>query len=163
MINAIESQHQKDMKWIACAIDLSRKAADEGESPFGTIIVASEKIIASAHNQTISLSDPTKHAEIVAIANAVREYGSDILQGATLYSSCAPCMMCLGTIYYAGIRRIVYSLRISDVAILGSGDPHVEPHQLIKSCGLGIKTTRDLCRNEALNVLQETFRLRGSI
>jgi tRNA(Arg) A34 adenosine deaminase TadA len=159
---SVQSEHE-DEKWISAAIEAARKGSEVGESPFGAVIVSAGRALAIAHNETNSSSNPTKHAEVVAIDRAIREHGAAVLESATLYSSCAPCLMCLGAAHYAGIRRLVYSLRISDVTVLGSGDPEIEPAHLASVLGLLIETRPDVERERALRLLQQVLCSRGSI
>lgn len=83
-------------------------AFDEKEVPVGAIIVQNERIIASAHNQTEQLNDPTAHAEMIAITQAAESTGSWRLSGCILYVTLEPCAMCAGAIVQARIPRVVY-------------------------------------------------------
>lgn len=152
-----------DKKWIALAIKAARYAIRSGESPFGAVIATSDTLLAVAYNRTNSTSDPTKHAEVLAINSVIHTHGSKILETSTLYSTCAPCLMCLGVAYYAGIRRLVYSLRIADVVALGSGDPMTEPDELIESLELGMENIKDVGREKAMELVLSCFHAKGSI
>jgi tRNA(Arg) A34 adenosine deaminase TadA len=77
--------------------------------PFGALIVRNGKVIAEGGNEVLLTNDPTAHAEIIAIRRACQKVGEFSLAGATLYSSCEPCPMCLSTIYWAQIDRIVFA------------------------------------------------------
>ena len=83
-------------------------AFDESEVPVGAIIVRDERIIASAHNQTEQLTDPTAHAEMIAITQAAESTNSWRLSACTLYVTLEPCAMCAGAIIQARIPRVVY-------------------------------------------------------
>ena len=91
---------------LACAQD----AADRGEAPIGAVVVdpASGEVIASAGNSPISLSDPTAHAEILALREAARKVGNYRLTGLELFVTLEPCAMCAGAISHARIGRLVY-------------------------------------------------------
>ena len=82
--------------------------ADEGEIPVGAIIVAENKIIAKAHNQTERLTDVTAHAEILALTSAFNYLGSKYLPECTLYVTLEPCLMCAGALYWSQIGKLVY-------------------------------------------------------
>lgn len=93
--------------------------------PFGAIIVKDEKILSIACNQVTSNIDPTAHAEIVAIRKACIELNNFNLFGATLYSTCEPCPMCLGAIYWARIKTVYYCLSRIDAERIGFADNHI--------------------------------------
>jgi tRNA(adenine34) deaminase len=105
---------------IGLALDEARRAAAEGEVPVGVIIVANGKIIASAHNQPIALSDPTAHAEILALRAAAKLLASYRLTGASLYVTLEPCLMCVGAIVHARVARVVYGARDPKAGAFGS-------------------------------------------
>ena len=90
--------------------------------PFGAVVARDGEILAEASNQVISATDPTAHAEIVAIRDAAREVGDFDLSGSTIYTSCEPCPMCLGAILWARIDRIVYANTRSEAAEIGFDD-----------------------------------------
>ena len=89
------------------ALSEARKAADMGEVPIGAVIVRDGEIIARGHNLTETGSDPTAHAEILAIRQAAEKLGGWKLPGCTLYVTCEPCSMCAGAIVWSRIERLV--------------------------------------------------------
>src|SRR5580692_3881599 len=91
------------------AIELSRESVSEGGGPFGAVVVLDGRVLGEGKNRVVADGDPTAHAEINAIRNACRTQGSHSLQGAVIYTSCEPCPMCLGAIWWAGISRIVFA------------------------------------------------------
>ena len=93
------------------AIELSIKSVDSGTGPFGAVIVKDNKIISEGFNIVTSSNDPTSHAEIVAIRNACKSLNNFVLKGCDLYTTCEPCPMCLGALYWSQISRIVYSAK----------------------------------------------------
>lgn len=99
-----------DLEMMARALELARQAAGAGEAPIGAVIVdpATRTIIAEAHNQPILLSDPTGHAEILALRAAAKALSNYRLPGLALYVSLEPCAMCAGAISHARIARLVY-------------------------------------------------------
>lgn len=84
--------------------------------PFGCVIVQKNKVIARGHNRTGVDRDPTAHGEMVAIRTCIAEQGSDVLQGATLYTSGEPCCMCMGAILWCGIGRLVYAAPLAELS-----------------------------------------------
>ena len=113
------------------------------------MIVKNEKIIAMGCNEVLSSNDPTAHAEVVAIRNACQSLQSHQLEGCTIYTSCEPCPMCLGAIYWARPDRIVYACTRQDAASIGFDDDfiykeillppnerHIEMHQCGQEQGM---------------------------
>jgi tRNA(Arg) A34 adenosine deaminase TadA len=105
------------------AIALSIQNAKSGiGGPFGALIVKGEDVIATGTNEVTSRNDPTAHAEIVAIREACRKLGVFQLTGCDLYTSCEPCPMCLGAIYWARIGNVFYGNGRADAAAIGFDD-----------------------------------------
>ena len=108
------------------AIALSQESVRLGKGgPFGAIIVKEGKIIAQGQNQVTSTNDPTAHAEIVAIREACRILETFQLQGCELYTSCEPCPMCLGAIYWARLHKVYYANTKVDAAQIGFDDQFI--------------------------------------
>ncbi len=98
-----------DEFWMQKAILEARRAADLGEVPVGAVIVASNgDVLALASNEMIRRSDPTAHAEILALRMAGAEIGNYRLVGATVYSTVEPCVMCAGALVNARVERLVF-------------------------------------------------------
>ena len=98
-----------DEKWMLHAIEIAREAADNGEVPVGSIVLDSEgQMIAAASNRTITDTDPTAHAEILALRSAAIHTGNYRLPGTTVYTTIEPCAMCAGALVNARVRRLVY-------------------------------------------------------
>ena len=94
---------------MAAAIALSQEAIRSGRGgPYGAIVVKSGEIIGQGMNEVTSLNDPTAHAEMTAIRQACEQVGNWNLSGCELYTSCEPCPMCLGAIYWARLERVYY-------------------------------------------------------
>ena len=97
-----------DEKFMRRALELARKAQEEGEVPVGAVVVLADEIVGEGWNRPIAASDPTAHAEIQALrsaSSAVRNYR---LTGATLYVTLEPCDMCVGAMFHARIARVVF-------------------------------------------------------
>jgi tRNA(adenine34) deaminase len=97
-----------DEEYMQLALKEARKAFEEDEVPVGCIIVMNNRIIARGNNQVEKLSDPTAHAEIIALTSAFHFLGSKYLPDATIYITVEPCLMCAGALYWSKIARIVY-------------------------------------------------------
>lgn len=116
---------QNDNKFLKLAIDIALNGINEGFGPFGAVIAADGEIIASSANKVVQSHDPTAHAEILAIREAALALGTHNLENCTLYSSCEPCPMCLGAIYWAGIRKVVYASDRQDASRAGFNDGNI--------------------------------------
>jgi len=108
-------------------MDAAVEASAEGVArrdggPFGAVIVQDGRIIARAWNRVICDQDPTAHAEILAIREACRTLGRFHLEDCELYTSCEPCPMCLGAIYWARLRTVIYAATRSDADEIGFSD-----------------------------------------
>jgi tRNA(Arg) A34 adenosine deaminase TadA len=108
----------------AIALSAEKMRAGLG-GPFGALIVRDGQVIAEGHNQVTSSNDPTAHAEVVAIRAACRRLGSFTLQGCEMYTSCEPCPMCLGAIYWSRLDRVYYANTRVDAAAIGFNDDHI--------------------------------------
>lgn len=105
------------------AIRLARENMRAGAGgPFGAVVVKDGKIIGRGWNQVTSANDPTAHAEVMAIRAACRALGDFRLNGATIYTSCEPCPMCLSAIYWARIERVYFAGTREDAAAAGFDD-----------------------------------------
>ena len=113
----------QDVAFINHAIKLSEQGirADAG-GPFGAIVVKDGKIIAEGYNKVTSTNDPTAHAEMVAIRAACKKLNSFQLEGCVIYTSCEPCPMCLGAIYWARPDAVYYACTKEDAAGIGFDD-----------------------------------------
>lgn len=104
------------------AIALSCEGVAEGGGPFGAVVAKDGRIIGEGRNAVVPSADPTAHAEIVAIRAACAGLGTHDLSGAVIYTSCEPCPMCLGAIWWARIGGIVYANDRADAAAIGFDD-----------------------------------------
>jgi guanine deaminase len=117
------TRNTKDRQFLGAAVALSRQHMEGGAGgPFGAVIVRDGRIIAEGWNQVTSSHDPTAHAEVVAIRRACAALGDFSLAGATIYSSCEPCPMCLAAIYWARLERLVFANTREQAAAIGFDD-----------------------------------------
>ena len=107
------------------AIKLSAESVQSGGGPFGAVIVRNGEIIARGENRVTVCNDPTAHAEVSAIREAAARMGTYDLSGCEIYSSCEPCPMCLGAIYWARLDRLYYAGTRADAANVGFDDAHI--------------------------------------
>lgn len=107
------------------AIALSEKSVSNGGGPFGAVIVRNGDIVAEASNSVTIDNDPTAHAEVNAIRQAAAKLGTFDLSDCELYTSCEPCPMCLGAIYWAHISKVYYSNDRKDAAEIGFDDDFI--------------------------------------
>ncbi|MCU0444135.1 MAG: nucleoside deaminase [Microscillaceae bacterium] len=125
-------------------------AYEMGEIPVGAVVVANQKIIAKAHNQTEQLQDVTAHAEILAITAAANYLGSKYLPACTLYVTLEPCVMCAGAIAWAQIGTLVY----------GAGDEKRGFSQINQGKGIlhpKTKVVKDIFAQPCQEILQQFF------
>jgi guanine deaminase len=112
--------------FMARAIQLSIENVRSGRGgPFGTVIVRENQIIAEAVNRVTATNDPTAHAEILAIREACEKLGSFELKDCELYTSCEPCPMCFGAIYWARLSRYYFANTAQDAAQIGFDDSFI--------------------------------------
>jgi tRNA(Arg) A34 adenosine deaminase TadA len=116
----------KDFKFLRRAIELSKEGMDQNAGgPFGAVIVKNNSIISEAFNQVTSTNDPTAHAEVLAIRRACHNLKTFQLEGCTIYTSCEPCPMCLGAIYWARPDRVVYACTKEDAKAIDFDDAFI--------------------------------------
>ncbi|WP_369824060.1 nucleoside deaminase [Frondihabitans sp. PAMC 28766] len=112
-----------DATWLARAIDLATANVGDGGGPFGALIVGADgDLIAEGQNRVTRDLDPTAHAEVVAIRAACQAVGSFSLAGATLYTSCEPCPLCLAAALWSRVDRVVFAADRYDAARGGFDD-----------------------------------------
>ena len=97
-----------DERFMRAALELAQQAGAAGEVPVGAVVVKDGEIIGRGYNRPISASDPTGHAEIVALREASAKLGNYRLGGCELYVTLEPCVMCSGAIFHARVSRVVY-------------------------------------------------------
>jgi tRNA(adenine34) deaminase len=105
---------------MRAALDLAFEAAAAGEVPVGAVVVKDGEIIGRGYNRPITTSDPTAHAEIIALREAARSLGNYRLTGCELYVTLEPCAMCVGAMVHARLARIVYGAMDPKTGACGS-------------------------------------------
>jgi guanine deaminase len=116
-------ENKENQKFMRIAIELSEYNVKQGQGgPFGAVIVKDGMIIARSANRVVPENDPTAHAEVSVIRLACKELETYNLSGCQIYTSCEPCPMCLGAIYWARIDTIYYANTKADAAAIGFDD-----------------------------------------
>ena len=98
----------QDERWMRLALEEAQKALQADEVPIGAVVVSQGMLIGRGHNQPIATNDPTAHAEIIALREAATRMGNYRLPDASLYVTVEPCLMCVGAMVQARIKRLVY-------------------------------------------------------
>jgi tRNA(Arg) A34 adenosine deaminase TadA len=144
-----------DRKFMERAIELAGKGmASNSGGPFGAVVVKDGIIISEASNRVTSENDPTAHAEVLAIREACKKLGTYTLDGCTIYTSCEPCPMCLGAIYWARPAAVVYACDRSDAAGAGFDDRFIYDEISLDMGSRSIPFTQTM-REEALPLFTE--------
>lgn len=145
----------KDHYFMQAAIDLARKGMNQNEGgPFGAIVVRAGEIVGRGNNQVTSSNDPTAHAEVVAIRDACKNLNTFQLDDCIIYTSCEPCPMCLGAIYWARPKRIVFGCSRQDAAAIDFDDEFIYQEILLPIAERSIPTEQRF-QEEAIKVFAE--------
>ena len=112
----------EDERWLGRTVELALSNVEDGGGPFGALLVRDGALLAEGQNRVTRDSDPTAHAEVQAIRAACRAVGDFSLRGATLYTSCEPCPLCLSAALWARVDRIVFAADRHDAARGGFDD-----------------------------------------
>ena len=135
------------------AIRLSDENVKNGGGPFGAVIVKNGEIIATGVNRVTANNDPTAHAEVSAIRAAGQKLGTFDLSGCDIYTSCEPCPMCLGAIYWAHLDRMYYACNKDDAADAGFDDSFIYKELDLEASERRLKS-ENILRSEALKTLE---------
>jgi guanine deaminase len=114
-----------DKEFLARAVKLAEAGIVRGDGPFGALVVRNGEILAESTNTVVQSNDPTAHAEILAIREAAKKTGTHNLTDCVLYSSCEPCPMCIGAIYWSGISKVYFAANRKDAAAAGFNDEFI--------------------------------------
>jgi tRNA(Arg) A34 adenosine deaminase TadA len=131
------------MDFMRRAIMLSEAAIRSNQGgPFGAVIVKDGVLLAEGYNRVMAANDPTAHAEIEVIRAACKALGRFHLEGCVLYTSCEPCPMCLGAIYWARLAHVYYANTRDDAAQVGFDDAWLYHEILLSTAARAIPATR---------------------
>ena len=145
---------KQDKQMMREAIRLSAESVKNGGGPFGAVIAKDGEIVAGTSNSVTLLNDPTAHAEVTCIREACRKLGTFDLSGYKIYSSCEPCPMCLGAIYWARLDRIYYANNRKDAADIDFADNFIY-EELDKTLDNRTVPIIPLLRDEALHTFRQ--------
>lgn len=133
---------EREIKFMQLAIDESRLGMESGDGgPFGCIIVKGDEVISRGHNLVTSTNDPTAHAEVTAIRDACKKLNHFQLEGCELYTSCEPCPMCLGAIYWARPDKMFFANTKTDAAAVGFDDQFIYDEMALPVAARKLKMT----------------------
>ena len=149
----VTPEPSEDLRWMQLALEEAARAGAADEVPIGAVVVRDGVVLGRAHNRTRTLSDPTAHAELLAISAAARGTGAMRLPGAVVYATVEPCFMCAGALVHARVRRVVWAVRdpkFGGCASLGAvldapGQNHAVEH------------SEGVCADEARELLVKFF------
>lgn len=139
------------------AIRLSEENIANGGGPFGAVIARGGEIIATGVNRVTASNDPTAHAEVSAIRRAAQQLGTFNLAGCEIFTSCEPCPMCLGAIYWARLDRVYYANTKADAKAAGFDDSFIYDELALPRDRRKLPSV-PMMRNEAIKVFEEWAR-----
>jgi tRNA(adenine34) deaminase len=141
---------------MARALEMAHLAACRSEVPVGAVVVRDGKLLAEAHNLTVTLADPTAHAEVVAIRKAAARQGDWRMEGATLYATLEPCTLCCGALVLARVPRVVYGASDPKAGMAGSLGNLLQDPRLNHRA----EVTAGVMAEASSRILQTFFRIR---
>ena len=133
-----------NIKFMRKAIALSVENINNGGGPFGAVVVKDGKIVSTGVNRVTANTDPTAHAEVNAIRKAAKKLGTFDLEGCDIYTSCEPCPMCLGAVYWAHLDKMYYGNTKTDAKNIGFDDSFIYDEIDLKPENRQIKTVQKL-------------------
>jgi tRNA(adenine34) deaminase len=152
--NLVDMQLRDDAAWMELALEQAFLAAQAGEVPVGALVIRDGEIIGRGHNRNLLDSDPTAHAEIIALRQAAAELGNHRLSGCTLFATIEPCSMCAGALIHARIARLVYGA--TDVKAGAAGSVlEVLNHPRLNH---KLEVTAGVLKERCSEILQDFFR-----
>lgn len=149
--------HKKDEKFMKLAIELSQKAVEHGNEPFGAVLAKDGNVVYTNENQIYTMHDPSFHGEAGLIRRFCAETGITDLSEYTMYSSCEPCFMCSGAMVWVRLGRLVYGASNIDLEnILGNEGCNCSKIVFVNSFHKP-EVTSGVLREESLSVLRQYF------
>jgi tRNA(Arg) A34 adenosine deaminase TadA len=135
--------------FLARAIELAREARAAGDMPFGAVLVLDGRIVVESRNTVVTSNSPLCHAETNLVSEAVRTLDRGVLARCVLYTSCEPCAMCVGSMYWAGIRTLVYALSSDELAKLAGSNFLIPCRELFSRAADQVQVIGPLLVDEA--------------
>jgi tRNA(adenine34) deaminase len=147
--------HPKHIDFMKLALSEAKKAERKNEIPIGAVLIAeNDELLSAAHNQTVTLNDPTAHAEILALRLAAEKIGNYRLLNTTLYVTVEPCPMCMGALIHARVSRVVFGARDPKWGVAGSLYNFAEDHRFNHRPEI----IEGICKTECKKLMQDFFR-----
>jgi tRNA(Arg) A34 adenosine deaminase TadA len=138
--------------FVRQALALAAQARREGNHPFGALLVLDGTVVLTATNSVGTDGDPTAHAETNLVAKAIHELPRERIRRAVLYTSCEPCAMCVGKMYWAGIRTMVYGLSSQQLSVLAGPDFLIPCRELFERAVEPVTVIGPVLEDEARSV-----------
>ncbi|TRZ39480.1 nucleoside deaminase [Niallia circulans] len=145
----------KDELFMRKAIDIAKQARTEGNEPFGAILVKADKIVMVGENKINTFCDPTHHAEIGLIRRFCSENNIFDLNEYTLYTSCEPCVMCSGSMVWANLGRLVFSVSHDQLAEIAGSNIMISCSEVFEKSPNKPIVVEEILNEEGLNVFEE--------
>jgi len=139
-------------QFVRQAIELAREARADGNHPFGSLLTIDDTVVLTAKNTVFTDRDPTAHAETNLVAAAIRRLSPSEIRRRVLYTSCEPCAMCAGKLYWAGIRSVVYALSSEQLATMAGGNFLIPCTELFARAAETVTVAGPMLLNEAREV-----------
>jgi tRNA(adenine34) deaminase len=145
----------KHVEMMEVALTEAKRARKKGEVPIGAVVVAENlHVLAAEHNRTITLNDPTAHAEILALRSAAAKIGNYRLLNTSLYVTVEPCPMCMGAAIHARVSRVIFGTRDSKWGAAGSLYNFAEDQRFNHQ----LEVIEGICKSDCKSLVQEFFR-----
>ena len=141
--------------YMRLAVRAAERGIAAGQSPFGAVIVRAGAVVAEAHNGVWLTTDPTAHAEVVAIRRAAEALRTIDLAGSAMYTTCEPCPMCLSAIHWSKIETVYYGADIADAQAAGFCELCMPAKQLAQLGGSPLRVEAGLLRQECADLFAQ--------
>jgi len=147
-------------QFMEAALEQAYRGCSRGDGgPFGAVIVSKGEVVARGHNEVLKRGEPTRHAEMCAIAKAAPRFRSHLFVGSEIYSTTEPCVMCFAAIHWARIRRVYFGTTVRDVNALGFNELTISNRRL-KALGRSpVEIVPGFLREECRELLEYWRRL----
>lgn len=139
-------------RFIRQCYELAEASVRHGSEPFGSLLVRDGEVVLTAENSVGPERNPTRHAETNLVHEAIRRFGIEGLKTCTLYTSTEPCVMCCGTIYWAGIPRVVFGVPVSALAKLTGFDYHIDSRDVFARMGPRVEVEGPVLEDEGMSI-----------
>jgi len=146
---------------MSLAIEQARAGIAAGQSPFGAVVVRGDRLVAAGHNEVWKRTDPTAHAEVVAVQRAAAALKTIDLSGCVIYTTCEPCPMCAAAIHWARLDECVFGATIADAAGAGFNELRLAIADVYRTGGSGVRLVAGVAQARCAALFDEWKRARG--